>query len=342
MSRFNYVIGTVIVTCVVLLVREPVIYIMSTNSSLMHQRSKKPQIMPPNNTLSNINLDPLESIRRDCGPLCNTSRPGSSGPFFNHVSAPIDCLALFKNDYIDRSHGLQHAPTDIPKNLMNDFTMNGRLKVNKWYFDQQYLGKKALAPVWTKETVENYLSDAKLARLGGNYGVSETNALRDGLRHAPGVKDGRVLVIGSERPWVEACVLEAGAKNVLTLEYGEIISEHLQIDTMTPLQFRNSFLNGTLGTFDAIVTFSSIEHSGLGRYGDALNPWGDIIAIARSWCVTKEGGSLTIGVPWNDNEDSLNFNEARHYSKLRYPYLTTNWKQLYQGQGSQRVHVFSK
>jgi hypothetical protein len=47
---------------------------------------------------------------------------------------------------------------------------------------------------------------------------------------------------------------------------------------MTPLQFRKSYLSDTLGTFDAIVTFSSVEHSGLGRYGDALNPWGDIIA----------------------------------------------------------------
>jgi hypothetical protein len=42
----------------------------------------------------------------------------------------------------------------------------------------------------------------------------------------------------------------------------------------------------------SIVTFSSVEHSGLGRYGDALNPWGDIIAIARAWCVTKQGGAL--------------------------------------------------
>jgi hypothetical protein len=77
-----------------------------------------------------------------------------------------------------------------------------------------------------------------------------------------------------------------GNIQVPLLEYGEIISKHPQIKTMTPLQFRKSYLSDTLGTFDAIVTFSSVEHSGLGRYGDALNPWGDIIAIARAWCVT--------------------------------------------------------
>jgi hypothetical protein len=63
-----------------------------------------------------------------------------------------------------------------------------------------------------------------------------------------------------------------------SLRYGEIISKHPKIKTMTPLPFRKSYLSDTLGTFDAIVTFSSVEHSSLGRYGDALNPWGDIIA----------------------------------------------------------------
>ena len=29
-------------------------------------------------------------------------------------------------------------------------------------------------------------------------------------------------------------------------------------------------------TFDSVVSFSSIEHSGLGRYGDPLDPDGDL------------------------------------------------------------------
>jgi hypothetical protein len=39
------------------------------------------------------------------------------------------------------------------------------------------------------------------------------------------MKHGRVLIIGSETPWVEACVLEAGARKIVTVEYREIISE---------------------------------------------------------------------------------------------------------------------
>ena len=286
-------------------------------------------------------IDPLEAIRQDCGQLCNTSRGGWSGPYFNHVTAPVNCPALFKNEFIDRAHGLPEAPKVIPKHLMSDFTMNGRIKVYEWYFNQPYLEKKARSPVWSEDRVEQWITLAKQGNLEGNYGISETNALRDGLQNAPGVNNGRVLVIGSEIPWVEACVLEAGAKEIVTLEYGEIISKHPKIKTMTPVQFRNSYMSDTLGPFDAIVTFSSVEHTGLGRYGDALNPWGDIIAIARAWCVTKQGGSLTIGVMYDYNNDCIRFNAGRWYGKVRFSYLATNWKQFYRGKGSQRVHVFT-
>jgi hypothetical protein len=44
---------------------------------------------------------------------------------------------------------------------------------------------------------------------------------------------------------------------------------------MVPLEFRNSYLNNTLCIFDVIVIYSSVEHSGLGRFGDMLNSWGD-------------------------------------------------------------------
>ena len=67
--------------------------------------------------------------------------------------------------------------------------------------------------------------------------------------------------------------------------------------------------------FDLVFTYSSVEHSGLGewinmkivptqrvelshklhemhflsgRYGDPLNPWGDIITIAQAWCASTE------------------------------------------------------
>lgn len=125
---------------------------------------------------------------------------------------------------------------------------------------------------------------------------------------------------------MEAICLFLGAKQVTTLEYGTIHSEHPQITTETPDTFRAKYLNGTLEQFDGVVTHSSLEHSGLGRYGDALNPWGDILAIARAWCVTKPKAWIWMGVP--TGQDRIFYNWHRIYGKFRWPIVMTNWKTI--------------
>ena len=62
-----------------------------------------------------------------------------------------------------------------------------------------------------------------------------------------------------------------------------------------------------------------------GRYGDALNPWGDILAAARAWCVTKPGGFFVLDLP-GGGTDAIKFNANRIYGPLRWPLVTTNWK----------------
>ena len=64
-------------------------------------------------------------------------------------------------------------------------------------------------------------------------------------------------------------LLEKGANHITTLEYTQIHSLHPNITVINPNQLRNIFLNGAFDNnenkFDAIVSFSSLEHSGLGR-----------------------------------------------------------------------------
>ena len=106
------------------------------------------------------------------------------------------------------------------------------------------------------------IQSAKQGKLGGTYGTKDTNELRDALKHTPGNKNGRLLVIGYRNPWVEACILEEGANEIVSLEYGAIYSKHLQLKTMVTLEFRRHFLENKLENFDAVVTFNSVEHLG--------------------------------------------------------------------------------
>jgi hypothetical protein len=283
----------------------------------------------------------IATLQSRCGELCDTDQPMVGGPFFNHRKVPMNCIDLFSDSvFTIAGHGQSKAPETIPSKWRYAFTLGGKVPVTPYYFNRPYLGTTANVAEWTQLLIDTQAAEAERGELRGTYSVDETNALRDGLQHAPGVQGGRVLVIGSERPWVEACVLAAGASSVVTLEYGQINCTHPRVSTMTPVDFKDAFEDGSLGQFDAVVTFSSVEHSGLGRYGDALNPWGDILEIARAWCVTKPGGSLTIGVMYGP--DRIFFNAHRVYGPERWPYLTTNWEQHYLGRGEQKVHVFVK
>lgn len=112
-----------------------------------------------------------------------------------------------------------------------------------------------------------------------------------------------------------------------TLEYTKIPCEIPGITTLVPEDFNQMFLEKSLPTFDVVISYSSVEHSGLGRYGDSLNPWGDLITMARIWCILKDKGQALIGMPLGP--DSIVFNTHRVYGPIMLPHLFANFKQIY-------------
>ena len=84
-----------------------------------------------------------------------------------------------------------------------------------------------------------------------------------------------------------------------------------QVDAVLPSELSNQFISGGhVSLFDVIISYSSIEHSGLTRYGDAPHPWGDLVTMARSWCFVEDTGMAFIGIPTNQ-VDSIYFNAHR-------------------------------
>ena len=61
---------------------------------------------------------------------------------------------------------------------------------------------------------------------------------------------------------------------------------------MIASELAGAMLAGDPRHCDFVVTYSSLEHSGLGRYGDKLNPAADLEAMAQAWCMLKPGGGL--------------------------------------------------
>ena len=74
---------------------------------------------------------------------------------------------------------------------------------------------QARVSTWTKEDIDNMAKLCSKGELPGTYGVKETRNLMLALEKIY-LRDASVLVIGSEKPWVEACALSQGARKATT------------------------------------------------------------------------------------------------------------------------------
>eukprot|EP00961_Rhodomonas_salina_P136115 1831467-Rhodomonas_salina.2 len=291
----------------------------------------------------------LRDLLAGCGDICNTSIVGVPSKFFPHVRKNVNCTALMSNGAIDA--GRDGGARGLPALMKGHFTYNGRVKFGfyrKQLLDQKYVGNPTPL-LWSKLLIDQQVKLCQTGHLHGSYGVQETKRLVRALKGMSGLKHGHVLVIGSERPWVEACVLGVGAREVTTLEYRAIKSSHPRVHSLLPSEMRSRFLAGTLPVFDAVVSFASVGHSGLGRYGDAFNPWGDLLAIARAWCVCKPGGELANGVSaggisggGGSDGDVILYNAQRVYGPVMNSQLYANWEQVDMFVGPHTIFVVRK
>jgi len=140
------------------------------------------------------------------------------------------------------------------------------------------------------------------------------------LRKIAGYIPGRkVLIIGSEHPWLEIFCGLFKAKEVTTVEYRPI---HWKGELKTQTEFKTILwqdfeqnLADYEGQYDLVLTYSSIEHSGLGRYGDPLTPAGDLYTfMIISKCLAEHGMA---GVAFPVGQDLTHFNVHRIYGPIR-------------------------
>ncbi len=116
-----------------------------------------------------------------------------------------------------------------------------------------------------------------------------------------------------------------GANPIFTIEYGKRTSDDPRFQFITPSGMEAMVAAGTWEPFDTALSISSFEHDGLGRYGDPLNPSGDVATMdfVRTK-VLKPGGHLLFSVPCG--QDSVLFNEMRVYGPKRLNEILAPWK----------------
>jgi len=207
-------------------------------------------------------------------------------------------------------------PKEIPEKLLMRYTLNGKINVEKWYFNEAGL---VFMPRFCFGSMFNRFFEMARNREEGGYGKMDT-WLYDAIEKYP-IKNKSVVNLGSASPHYECIFLYYGGKKVTTIEYNPLLFFHSKLKTITPAKFEKN-----PAKFDVGFSLSSFEHDGLGRYGDPLNPDGDLQIMKKMKKVLKKGGILFLAVPVG--KDLVVWNAHRIYGKLRLSLLLKGWEIL--------------
>lgn len=202
-------------------------------------------------------------------------------------------------------------PQEIPEDLVSEFTLDGKIPILSWYFDDS--GEQSL--FYSRNLITHYMKKVG-SKKSGYYGETD-QWLYQVLEKYP-IKNKEVAIIGSRTPWYESIVLAYGGRPT-TIEYSKIQTDDNRLSIMTVEEFKKKPKK-----FDLILSISSIEHDGLGRYGDPVNPTADLTFMSfSSQNLLKRGGRMILAVPIG--KDCLFWNAHRIYGSLRFPLLVKEW-----------------
>ena len=215
------------------------------------------------------------------------------------------------------------AYEELSPELKDRFTMGGKIPVKPWYLDstcyseQHYPSSRIVSMIQQAGGTPT----SKGSPFFTKY-PETTEALYRALTVYP-ISGKTVGVMGSTGPDFESICLAFGAAPIV-VEYNKITTDHPDVKYMTVEEYDS---NPRL--FDVIFSISSYEHDGLGRFGDPINPDGDLEAMKRTKQMLAPGGLLYLAVPYNPTgDDLLEFNAARVYGNIRFPKLIEGWEEL--------------
>ncbi|CAI5494020.1 unnamed protein product [Closterium sp. Naga37s-1] len=249
---------------------------------------------------------------------------GPSRPTDDCTSSSIDQQDSRKSSRFHiQDYGLQGPIpwTYIRPTVRDEFTVNGSIRAVKYFHGTDMGDSGAKAVVWPTGQIDRKkrMAEARIPRVS-KYGENATLSFYEALDKYP-VERKSVLVIGSQTPWLEGILLAYKAGSITTVDFNRPAADYPGLRLWNIAE-----LDASDESFDVVASYSSLEHDGLGRYGDPLNPDGDRLRMMKIRGLLKPGGLFFLGVPVGN--DTLVFNAHRVYGPIRMPLLLNGWKLL--------------
>ncbi|KAJ9462510.1 hypothetical protein DIPPA_25565 [Diplonema papillatum] len=222
---------------------------------------------------------------------------------------------------------LAEPPREMPAELADRYTMHGKAKTARFYVDDTGDGEGTHYN-YPESSINDFIAAAERVKAKGVDVATENKRLWlfEALRLHPLEAGAKVAVYGSIEPWYEAIAVAHGAGSVVTIEYNNYTLNHDKMKTVTVAACAADPEPAECRDFDAAFSMSSFDHDGLGRYGDPLDPDGDLRAMKTALSQLKPGGILFLTVPVGP--DVVVWNLHRRYGYSRLKLLLAGWDVL--------------
>jgi SAM-dependent methyltransferase len=210
-------------------------------------------------------------------------------------------------------------PKNPPSATLDAYTLGGKSTLQHLWTEQRQNGGEGY--LWNTQ----YFEKLRSKQLFGCGTYAEIYCDEVLQRHRQQfVLNKTAIVVGSQSPWAEASLFNAGASHVTTIEYMNITTDYPNYTTLHPSEVAKKYLDRSWSSVDFAYSYSSLEHDGLGRYGDPLNPYGDFESLARIRCLLRPGGILFLAIPVAP--DTVVWNLHRIYGRYRLSLMLLGWK----------------
>lgn len=197
----------------------------------------------------------------------------------------------------------------IPSNLTHLYSMNGDVDIQTSYLSHG--GGNRAYYSYSEELVDSFVAAAQ-KKSSLHYHETDQWLYQALDKYSIANKD--VLIIGSEEPCYEGIAIHYNASSVTMVEYQPVNSTHPKLKTLTVEEFMSNS-----NSYNGAISISSVEHSGLGRYGDELDPDGDLKAMEVLRNKLDKDSLCFLAVPIG--RDQILWNAHRVYGRKRLPLL---------------------
>ena len=170
---------------------------------------------------------------------------------------------------------------------------------------------KSSRPIWTNELWNYMQNKLDKGNDGGppgyrNSGKSVMKGVTWALENiltSCGVGDApcHMSVFSAISPWAEAIIFWSATKKLsrhntrlTSVDFNPCILDGIPPNIIAECKSTLDLVKKPGSSFDLTVSYSGIEHDGLGRYGDPVNPDGDISALREMRLLTSPGGILLV------------------------------------------------